>query len=175
MPRSKSTAARQQVAPQEERGAELGLPAARVLRKFRIVFNAVKTHFQQVEKRAGIGGAQVWALSIVRDRPDIGVGALAQTMDIQQSTASNLVRILVERGLVKVERGGTDRRTVQLRVLPAGSRLLRKAPAPFSGVLPEALGKLDEATLGRLKRDLNALLAVLHLKKRAAKTPLAEL
>jgi hypothetical protein len=35
--------------------------AARVLRRFRMVFNAVKTHFQQVEKQAGIGGAQVWA------------------------------------------------------------------------------------------------------------------
>jgi DNA-binding MarR family transcriptional regulator len=96
-------------------------------------------------------------------------------MDIQQSTASNLVRLLVERGLVKVERGGADKRMVQLRVLPAGTRVLRKAPAPFSGVLPQALGMLDEATLRRLKRDLNVLLAVLHPKKRAAKTPLAEL
>jgi DNA-binding MarR family transcriptional regulator len=149
--------------------------AAEVLRQFRLVFNAVKAHFQQVEKRAGIGGAQVWALSIVRDHPDIGVGALAKTMDIQQSTASNLVRILVERGLVTVERGGADKRMVQMRVLAAGTRLLRRAPAPFSGVLPEALGKLDAATLRRLKRDLNAVLAVLHPQKRAAQTPLAEL
>jgi DNA-binding MarR family transcriptional regulator len=135
----------------------------------------VKTHFQQVEKRAGIGGAQVWALSVVRDKPGIGVSELARTMDISQSTASNLVRSLTDRGLLKVEKRATDRRTVQLRVLAEGLKVLRKAPAPFSGVLPEALAELDEATLRRLKRDLTALLALLHPQKRAAKTPLAQL
>jgi len=37
------------------------LPSApsstRVLRQFRVVFNAVKTHFRQVEREAGVGGA----------------------------------------------------------------------------------------------------------------------
>ena len=75
-------------------------PAARVLRQFRQIFNAVKTHFQQVEKKVGLGGAQVWALAVIRDRPDIGVGDLARAMNIHQSTASNLVRTLVERELV---------------------------------------------------------------------------
>ena len=41
------------------------------LRRFRRVFNAVKTHFQQVEKRAGVGGAQLWALSVIGARPGI--------------------------------------------------------------------------------------------------------
>ncbi|MBN8511136.1 MAG: MarR family transcriptional regulator, partial [Burkholderiales bacterium] len=72
----------------------------RVLRRFRVVFNAVKTHFRQVEKRAGVGGAQVWALSIVAARPGVGVGALARAMDIRQATASNLVRSLVAGGWV---------------------------------------------------------------------------
>jgi DNA-binding MarR family transcriptional regulator len=71
------------------------LAAARVLRQFRQIFNAVKTHFQQVEKIVGLGGAQVWALSVIRDAPDIGVCSLAQAMNIHQSTASNLVKTLV--------------------------------------------------------------------------------
>lgn len=49
-------------------------PAAQVLRRFRLVFNAVKSHFQQVEKQAGIGGAQIWALSVIAAAPDIGIG-----------------------------------------------------------------------------------------------------
>lgn len=80
--------------PAAER-SDIGADAARVLRRFRLVFNAVKTHFQQVEKRTGLGGAQLWALSIIRQRPDIGVGDLANAMDIHQSTASNLVRALL--------------------------------------------------------------------------------
>lgn len=150
--------------------------AALALRQFRIVFNAVKTHFQQVEKRVGVGGAHVWALSVVRDRPGIGVTDLARAMDIHQSTASNLIRSLAKRELLKVEKNGDDRRTVQLRLLPTGAKLLRKAPAPFSGVLPEALARLDEATLRRLTKDLSLLIAALHPEDDSAgQRPLAEL
>jgi DNA-binding MarR family transcriptional regulator len=146
-----------------------------VLRRFRLVFNTVKTHFQQVEKKAGLGGAQVWALSIVRSHPGIGVGELARAMDVHQSTASNLVKVLVERGMVEAAKDDTDRRAVQLRVLPAGARLLRRAPGPFAGVLPGALARLDRRTLARLDRDLAALIAVLGADERAAGIPLGEL
>lgn len=150
-------------------------PAVRVLRQFRLVFNAVKTHFQQVEKRAGIGGAQLWALSLIRGRPGLGVSGLARAMDIHQTTASNLVKALVAAELVAAEKSGSDRRVVQLRVLPAGAGVLRKAPGPFAGVLPEALGRLEPAALDRLEQDLAALLAVLQSDQRAAGIPLAQL
>jgi len=54
--------------------------------------------------------------------------------------------------------------------------VLRKAPAPFSGVLPDALAQLDPATLRSLNRDLAKLLAVLQkVDQRAAHIPLAGL
>jgi DNA-binding MarR family transcriptional regulator len=84
-----------------------------VLRQFRVVFNSVKTHFQQVEKKVGVGGAQVWALSLIREHPGIGVTELARRMDIHQTTASNLVRSLVGAELVLAERKGSDRRAVR--------------------------------------------------------------
>jgi DNA-binding MarR family transcriptional regulator len=150
--------------------------AAQVLRRFRQVFRAVKTHFQQVEKQVGLGGAQLWALGIVRAHPGIGVGELARAMDIHQSTASNLARGLIERELIAAEREGADRRAVQLRLLPAGARVLRKAPAPFSGVLPNALRQLDVQSLERLNRDLERLIAQLGVADtRAGRVPLAEL
>ena len=152
-----------------------GQAAARVLRRFRLVFNAVKTHFQQVEKRAGVGGAQLWALSVIQARPGLGVNQLAQAMDIHQTTASNLVKALVKAQMVAAERNGPDRRMVQLRVLPDGQRVLRKAPGPFSGVLPEALARLDPQTLERLDRDLAVLIAALGSDERAAGIPLAQM
>jgi DNA-binding MarR family transcriptional regulator len=145
------------------------------LRRFRLVFNAVKTHFQQVEKEAGIGGAQIWALSVVRASPGIGVNALAGAMDIHQTTASNLVKALVNADMLAAEKKGADRRTVQLRVLPAGTRVLRKAPGPFAGVLPEALARLDADTLGRLDQDLAALIRELGVDDKAAGIPLAQM
>jgi DNA-binding MarR family transcriptional regulator len=150
-------------------------PAIQVLRHFRSVFNAVKTHFQQVEKRAGLGGAQVWALSTIQAHPGIGMNDLAMAMDIHQTTASNLVKILLKNELVKAERKGTDKRAVQLYILSAGRVVLRKAPGPFSGVLPKALSELDPKTLKRLERDLSQLLVLLNADESAAKTPLAQL
>ena len=149
--------------------------AARVLRQFRQIFNAVKTHFQQVEKKVGLGGAQVWALSVIRDAPDLGVGSLAQAMNIHQSTASNLVKSLAERGLVSVSRHDSDRRAVRLRLLPAGGRILRRSPGPFAGVLPGALAALDRKTLGRLETDLKHLLGELDADTQAGKIPLGDM
>ncbi len=156
-------------------GLEDGEAAVRVLRRFRQVFNAVKTHFQQVEKLAGVGGAQIWALSVIQAQPGIGVNGLSRAMDIHQTTASNLVRALVAQQMVQVDRKGTDRRAVQLSVLAAGSQVLQKAPGPFSGVLPEALASLDALTLERLDQDLAILIAVLHPDRRAAGIPLAQM
>lgn len=150
-------------------------PAAQVLRRFRLVFNAVKSHFQQVEKRAGIGGAQLWALSVIGAAPDIGIGGLAQAMDIHQTTASNLVKTLIGLELAQAQRNGSDRRAVQLRLSPAGARLLRKAPGPFAGVLPDALAQLDAATLARLDHDLGALIELLKADERGAGIPLAQM
>jgi MarR family transcriptional regulator, organic hydroperoxide resistance regulator len=150
-------------------------PAVRTLRRFRLVFNAVKTHFRQVERQAGVGGAQLWALSVVRAAPGIGVGGLARAMDIHQTTASNLVRGLVEQQLLAAERHAPDRRLVSLKLLPAGRQVLRKAPGPFSGVLPDALASLDAATLERLDHDLGLLIAALGVDDSAAQLPLSQM
>jgi DNA-binding MarR family transcriptional regulator len=148
--------------------------AALVLRQFRQVLNTVKTHFQQVEKKSGLGGAQVWALSIVKQQPGAGVNDLARAMDVHQSTASNLVKALIEKSLVEVRKEGTDRRSVQLYLLPEGAKALRKAPGPFAGVLPAALRALDATTLRRLKKDLAALIVVLNADEKAGGIPLGD-
>ncbi len=148
--------------------------ATRVLRQFRHVFNAIKTHFQQVEKQAGVGGAQVWALSVIQQTPGIGVNDLARAMDVRQPTASNLVRTLVDQDLVEVRKDERDRRAVQLHLRPGGARVLRRAPGPFAGVLPQALSSLDGATLQRLETDLSALIAALDSDTSGAAIPLGQ-
>ena len=148
---------------------------AQVLRRFRVVFNAVRSHFQQVERQVGLGGAQVWALSLVRDRPGIGMGEMAKSMDIHQSTASNLVKTLLRREMIRSDKAPTDRRNVQLHILPAGLAVLDQVPGPFEGVLPGALGKLPPDTLYRLDRDLGELIALLRADEGAGGIPLAEL
>jgi DNA-binding MarR family transcriptional regulator len=145
-----------------------------VLRKLRLLFNTIKGHFREVEKKAGIAGAQVWALSVVRGHPGIGVSDLARAMDVHQSTASNLVKPLIENGMLVADRAEDDRRAVKLRITARGSAVLRKAPGPATGVLPEVLSRLDVGTLVRLDEDLEAVIALLHADRRAAKVPLGQ-
>jgi DNA-binding MarR family transcriptional regulator len=149
-------------------------PATRVLRQFRVVFNSVKTHFRQVEREAGVGGAQLWALSVIERRAGIGVTELSRELDIHQSTASNLNKSLTERGLDTAAREGMDRRSVSLRISPEGEAVLKTAPLPFAGVLPDALSTLDPATLERLENDLGKLIALLEADEASAKVHLSQ-
>lgn len=148
---------------------------AKVLRRFRVVFNAVRTHFREMEKQVGLGGAQVWALSVIKEKPGIGMGDVASSMDIHQSTASNLIKTLLRKELISLEKAPDDRRNVRLKILPAGSRLLKKVSGPFEGVLPEALSSLSRETLARLDQDLGQLIGLLHADDAAEGTPLADL
>ena len=149
--------------------------AVRVLRQFRLVLKTVKTHFQQMEKRVGLGGAQVWALSVVRDRPGIGINDLARALDVRQPTASNLAKALTEQDLIEARKDEHDGRAVMLHLRPAGARVLRRVPGPFTGVLPDALASLDPTTLARLETDLAVLIQVLGADERGASIPLSQM
>ena len=149
--------------------------AALVLRQFRVVFNAVKAHFQQVEKQVGIGGAQVWALHCVHSQPGLSMNELAAVMDIHQSTASNLVKQLIQRQLLRAERSDSDRRSVKLYSEPSALPLLEVVPGPFQGVLPSALDRLPPGTLAQLHQTLGELIDLLEANQDAANIPLAQL
>jgi DNA-binding MarR family transcriptional regulator len=149
--------------------------SALVLRRFRVVFNAVRAHFKQIEKQVGLGGAQVWALSLIRSQPGIGLGELARGMDVHQSTASNLVKALMTKGLVRADKGQQDKRQVQLFVQDEALALLDRVPGPFEGVLPEALDKLPGSTLQQLDRDLAELISLLKADESTGSIPLAQL
>lgn len=150
--------------------------AHQVLREFRVIFGAVRRHFASVERAAGIGGAQLWALAVVAQRPGLRVSDLAAALSIHQSTASNLLQRLVREGLAVRRRDASDHRVVRLDATPKGRRLVALAPQPFSGVLPDALGRLPARTLARLSVDLRSIIRAMQRKDpRAAYIPLADL
>ena len=145
----------------------------RVLRQFRSVFSTVRKHFQIMEKSTGIGGAPIWAMHLIAKEPGIGVTQLAQAMDVHQSTASNLVKSLVQAGFIHTEKAVHDKRVVEMYALPEGLKLLKKVPGPYSGVLPQALSELDDQTLQELERSLEVLLQRMDIDESSAKTPMA--
>jgi len=96
-------------------------------------------------------------------------------MDVRQPTASNLVRSLAEQEMLEVRKDERDGRAVMLHLLAAGARVLKRAPGPFTGVLPEALAGLDPDTLERLERDLAILIKALGADERGASIPLSQM
>src|SRR5258706_14275996 len=104
-----------------------------VLEQFRVIVKSIRRHYQDVERRAGVTGAQLWALAQVAEQPGSQVGELARALAVHQSTASNLVRDLEKRGLVTRKRRGRDLRHVQLYPSKKGLALLKAAPRPLVG------------------------------------------
>lgn len=157
------------------RGAPPDEASMVLLQQFRVVLKSVKTHFQQVERVTGVGGSQVWALSLVAAQPGITVGELARALSVRQPTASVLSRHLVQQRLIESVPHPQDRRSVQLYPTAAGQLLLQRAPQPFSGVLPKALAELDTQTQRRLSADLGALIHAMGADPSGASTPLDQL
>lgn len=144
-----------------------GERAHEALKKFRVVFSSVKKHFQDIESRCGVTGAQLWAISEITDSPGLRVSELARAMSVHQSTASNLVGELERKGIVRKERGA-DQRVVCLYLTEQGNNVVARAPKPMIGVLPDALQRLPADVLSSLSGNMDVLIATMHLKDEAA-------
>jgi DNA-binding MarR family transcriptional regulator len=147
-----------------------------VLRQFRLIYGSVKQHFRDVEKQCGISGSQVWLLREVATTPGTGVSRLAERLSIHQSTCSLLVEKLVGAGLVSKTRSTDDQRRVGLMLTLTGTQLLKSAPGPAEGILPDALKQLPDDSLQTLNATLSQLISNLTmLNENDAEKPLAEL
>ncbi len=149
---------------------------SRALMSFRSIVGSAKRHFMSVRQRVDISGAQLWALWQTHNAPGLTVMELAGKMSIHQSTTSNLIEKLEVAGYLRRTRDTRDRRVVRLFCTPAGARILKKAPAPLNGILPEAISRLSDEELILLEKAL-ALLSreVGDSESRAGARPLSDL
>src|SRR5947209_17592441 len=85
-----------------------------VLQQFRELFRVSQAHFQRVEARCGLGGAQLWALSEVARRPGITISEIARALSIHLSTSSNLLDKLETQQLIRRQRQSKDQRLVHV-------------------------------------------------------------
>jgi len=131
--------------------------ALETLRLFRVIFKSANRHFHDIEKKAGIGGASLWALAEIAETRDQTVSGLARAMSIHQSTASNLIDKLETSGYVARAKCQEDRRVVHLSLTKRGQDVLVKAPPPYRGILPDALIRMKQSTLNELNRHLAEL------------------
>lgn len=142
--------------------------AIEILKKFRIIVGAVRQHSRAMESACGVGGAQVWMLAAIAESPGITVSGLSRALSIHVSTTSNLLDKLAKRGFVERMRGDDDRRSVRLRITPAGQAILDRAPQPARGIIIDALSRMPRESLARLDADLSSLIGHINTSDPAA-------
>lgn len=164
------------MARKPNRANELTDLEMQVLRQFRVIYGSVKQHFRDVEKQCGISGSQLWLLREVDTTPGTGVSRLAERLSIHQSTCSLLVEKLVGAGLVSKTRSVEDQRRVGLEVTPSGAQLLKRAPGPAEGILPDALKQIPDDSLQALSAHLGQLISQISVQNESdAGKPLSDI
>lgn len=147
-----------------------------VLKQFRLIYGSMRHHFRQIEATCNISGSQLWMLNELQKAPGIGVSDLAHRLSIHQTTCSQLIEKLVARGYVAKTRLVGDRRRVVLKITKTAASVLKEAPGPAEGLIPEALMGLSQASLESLMANLNELIEGLQLRDhQSADRPLADL
>ena len=147
-----------------------------VLRGFRTIYGSVRKHFRDIQQSCGVSGSQLWILHEIRGAEGLGVSELAARLSIHQSTCSLLVNKLVRAKLVVKSKSKTDQRRVGLALSSRGQRVLKRAPGPPEGILPEAVAGLSTATVRNLYRCLRGVVRGLDVRDDdAAGTPLSDL
>ena len=150
--------------------------ALAVLEQFRLIFRSAKKHFQWVQERTGVSGAQLWVLAEIHRQPGIRVTELAHAMAVHQSTVSNLLDRLQRNGLIQRDRSSADQRVVHLSLTDSGRATIARAPMPLEGVLPDALNRLAHDELLDLQQRLEHLAKLMKVRdSRGKRIPLAEM
>jgi MarR family transcriptional regulator, organic hydroperoxide resistance regulator len=152
------------------------LLAPQVLKKFRIIYGSVRLHFREIEQTCGVTGSQLWIMQEIANTPDIGVSELAERLSIHQSTCSQLVEKLVARKLVIKERSKKDQRRVGLCLTGEAVKLMKQAPGPAEGILPEALSSLSPEIMQALNKSLEQVIEQLKVRdEKMADKPLSDM
>ena len=121
-------------------------------------------------------GSQLWIIKEVANTPGIGVSVLAERLSIHQSTCSQLVEKLASRKLIVKQRSSKDQRRVGLRLTAEAVKLVKLAPGPAQGLLPETISALSAETIQSLDTSLEKVIRQLQIRnEKLAEKPLSDL
>lgn len=118
----------------------------------RIAQLTVFEHFFEVFGQSDIKISEFTVLYAIAENPDVRQGVLADVLKIKWPNMTKLVRALEERGLIERIVPPENRRSVHLRVTPAGRRQIAMSQEQMSRSDRMALGMLDDEEYAQLLR-----------------------
>lgn len=134
--------------------------ATTVMIALRRIVRFLRLADREVEAACDLSAAQLFVLHVLVERPAASLSEIAARTLTDQSSVSTVVARLVARGLVKRTSSKTDRRRAELRITPAGQRMVDRAPRVPQAPMVAALRALPPAKQADLARALDLLATV---------------
>jgi DNA-binding MarR family transcriptional regulator len=122
--------------------SDVDAPAARAMDGVRRLVRLLRASNAESELRVGLTAAQLFVLTHIAEHPQGSLGDVAARTLTTQSTASEVVSRLVDRGLVTKTSSVRDRRRAALEATAAGTALLAASGPPVQQRLIAALSGL---------------------------------
>jgi DNA-binding MarR family transcriptional regulator len=134
-----------------------------VANRLRPVLLHVGRHLRRELETLGVTPGQVSLLSVIRDRPGIGISELAARERTSSPTMCAHIDRLEAAGLVARSRGAEpDRRRVGLAITDEGARVLLEARSRRTAWLATRLRSLDDGDLRLLDAAIEPLSRLLE-------------
>lgn len=139
------------------RDPDLDAAAASFVDAMRGIVHALRGASRTSEQQLGVHGAELLVLRKLADAPAASLAELAARTQTDPSTASVVVRGLVERGLATRTVAREDRRRTLIAITAAGRRVVQAAPEPAHSRVARVAAPLGPAELRAVASQLGNL------------------
>lgn len=119
-------------------------PIDDVLVALRRVIRATDLHSRHLAKTTGLTAPQLLLLLTVRNKNEVTIGQLAQSMSLSQHTVTTILDRLEARTLITRVRSNNDKRKVHISLTQSGVDTLSTAPTPLQEQFTNQFGALQE-------------------------------
>jgi DNA-binding MarR family transcriptional regulator len=139
--------------------APIAADAIRAMEALRRMVRALSSSAREASSGGGLTGAQLFVLRQVDARKGLSISQLASSTLSRQSTVSEVVSRLVERGLVARETSAADARQAELSLTARGRRAIAKFGATAQERLAAGLASMPTARRRTLADALESWLS----------------
>lgn len=125
--------------------------------ELRKIIHSLDLHSRWLNRSFALTSPQLVFLNQISQNEGITTGDLARNTSLTCATATGIVDRLEQRGLVKRERNGKDRRQVRLSLTEEGRLISERRPPLLQETFVEALKRLDTPVREQMLRSVQQL------------------
>ncbi len=135
---------------------------ALIVQGLRRITRAIELYSQDVQRTFGLTGPQLWALRNLQREGPLTPSQMADSLAVDQSSVSGLLRRLEEKGLVSRVRDAEDLRSVKIHLTAQGRTAAARAPQAAQGRLLHGLNRMSASRVRALRRSVETLVTAME-------------